>query len=315
MEKVFIIVPCYNEEETLDIYYDEVIKYLDDKHDFHIVFVNDGSKDKTLDKMKEIAKKDKRFYYISFSRNFGKEAAMYAGLDKANKCNCDIAIIMDVDLQDPPYLLPELLKAHDEGFNLVYTKQKNRHGASKLSAFFSLSFYKVYSFFTKDKLILNGARDYCLLDKKVVKAFLEIKDNKRFTKGIYGYVGFSKKCIEFDYVKRSAGETKWNFKKLFRYAFVGINEFSDFYKYIPKIFAIIFFLLFSYDIGRGIYDAIDTNQNFFEVLKWDRIRFDFLAIAIFITLYYVFKLIYDVRSQSRNRPIYIEEETNIDETE
>ena len=313
MQRISIIVPCYNEHETINIFYDEVIKYINDEYDFKIVFVNDGSKDNTLELMQALAEKDKRVKYVSFSRNFGKEAAMYAGLEAAKRLDSDMAIIMDVDLQDPPRLIPDLINAHNEGYNLVYTRQKNRHGSSKKSAFFSLSFYKTYAFFTKDKGMAKGARDFCLLDRKVIDAFLSIKDQERFTKGIYHYVGFRNKCIEFEYEKRSAGETKWNFKKLLKYAFVGIREFSNFYVYIPKFFLFLSFILLIYDTTRQIINCV--NQNTINVFNWHYIRIDLILIAIFITLTYLFKLVYEVRSQSRNRPIYIEEDSNIDETE
>lgn len=313
MERISIIVPCYNEHETINIFYDEVTKYINDEYDFKIVFVNDGSKDNTLELMMDLAKKDERVKYVSFSRNFGKEAAMYAGLEAAKRLNSDMAIIMDVDLQDPPRLIPDLINAHKEGYNLVYTRQKNRHGSSKKSAFFSLSFYKAYAFFTKDKGMAKGARDFCLLDRKVIDAFLSIKDQERFTKGIYHYVGFRNKCIEFEYEKRSAGETKWNFKKLLRYAFVGIREFSNLYVYIPKIFLLLSFFLLTYDVVRQIINCVDANT--INVFNWTNIRFDLALMAIFFTLVYLFKLIYEVRSQSRNRPIYIEEDSNIDEAD
>lgn len=311
MEKISIIVPCFNENETINIYYNEVIKYLSNDINWHIIFVNDGSKDSSLNIIKELSKKDPRVRYISFSRNFGKEAAMYAGLEAAKKINSDSAIIMDVDLQDPPYLIPKLLEAHNNGYNLIYTKQRNRHGASKLSAFFSLSFYKVYAFLTKDKGMAKGGRDFCLLDKKVIDAFLSIKDHERFTKGIYHYVGFKKQCIEFDYEPRSAGTTKWNFRKLFKYAFLGIREFSNVFAYIPKLFMILSGLFLLGDLGYQIYNAVMAST--IEAFNFRAIQFDFVVLAVFITLYYLFKLIYDVRAQVQNRPIYIEEESNIDD--
>ena len=311
MEKITIIVPCFNEKETINVYYEEAIKHLDNNIDWHIIFVNDGSKDNTLELMKELSLKDKRVLYLSFSRNFGKEAAMYAGLEAAKKINSDAAIIMDVDLQDPPYLIPELVKSHRDGYNLIYTKQRNRHGASKLSAFFSLSFYKVYAFFTKDKGMAKGGRDYCLLDRRVIDAFLSIKDHERFTKGIYHYVGFKKKCIEFDYEKRVAGTTKWSFTKLFKYACLGIREFSNVFIYVPKLFMILATLFLFGDLGYQSYRAIVAGS--IEAFSFRAIQFDLAILAIIITLYYLFKLVYDVRAQVQNRPLYIEEESNIDE--
>lgn len=304
MKKITIIVPCYNEEETIPYFYNEIVKYLDSNHDWHIILVNDGSKDKTLEIMKEYAKKDKRMLYLSFSRNFGKEAAMYAGLEASMKIKSDAAIIMDVDLQDPPSLIPEMLKAYEEGYQHIYAKHKNRKGANPFKAMCSLAFYKVYAFITKDKQMAKGARDFCLLDKKVVEAFLKIKDYERFTKGIYHYVGFKKKCIEFDYVERVAGTTKWSFKKLFHYALLGIREFSRFYEYIPKIFAWLTFFLLGFDV---IYGIVKHNMN------WSAIRLDAFMLLLFITLFYICRLIYEVRNQVQNRPIYIEDESNMDE--
>lgn len=304
MKKISIIVPCYNEDETIPYFYDEVTKYLDPNYEWRIIFVNDGSKDKSLDVMKEYGKKDERIRYVSFSRNFGKEAAMYAGLEASLKINSDAAIIMDVDLQDSPSLFPKLLAAYEEGYQHIYTKHRTRKGQSFLKSLFSKIFYKVYAFITKDKQMAKGARDFCLLDKKVIQAFLQIKDFERFTKGIYHYVGFKKKCIEFEYVERVAGTTKWSFRKLFHYAILGIREFSRFYEYIPKIFAWLTFFLLAFDITYGI-----VTKN----MDWSAIRLDCFMFAIFVTVFYICRLIYEVRNQVQNRPIYIEDESNLEE--
>lgn len=313
MKRIFIVVPCYNEEETIEIYYNEVTKYLDSNYLYTILFVNDGSKDKSLDIMKDLALKDNRVKYLSFSRNFGKEAAMYAGLEAALKSNVDGAIIMDVDLQDPPFLIPDLVKAHENGYNLIFTRQKNRYGGSKFKSLCSYIFYKTYAFVTKDKGLSKGARDYCFLDIKAIKAFLEIKDHERFTKGIYHYVGFKQKCLEFDYQKRSAGKSKWSFKKLFHYAILGMREFSRFYEYIPKVLALLTFFLLCYDIGKETYSAIKANS--YQSFNWLPIRIDALFLALFIILFYLFRLIYDVRKQTQRRPIYIEEESNLEDND
>ncbi len=308
MKRVSIVVPCYNEEETIDLYYNEVIKYLTDDIDFKIIFVNDGSKDNTLQKIKDLAEKDNRILYVSFSRNFGKEAAMYAGLEAAKMINSDAMINMDVDLQDPPYLIPELLKYHDEGYNLVITRHKNRNGEGILKKLFSLTFYKLYAFVTKDKGLSRGARDYALLDRKVIDAFLQIRDFERFTKGIYNFVGFKTKMVEFNYEPRVAGKTKWNFRKLFHYGVMGMREFSRFYEYIPKIFGWLFTFLLMFDVGYGIYQYCANDQ----VFNWRRIVFDVAMIMIFVTLFYICRLIYDIRRQIQNRPIYLTEESNIE---
>jgi glycosyltransferase involved in cell wall biosynthesis len=313
METISLIVPCYNEHETIEAFYNEATKYMDDLHNWNIIYVNDGSKDNSIEIMKELAKKDPRVKYVGFSRNFGKEAGMYAGLEAAKKLNSDAAIIMDVDLQDPPRLLPEFIEAHNEGYNLIFARQKDRSGQSKLGKIFSLGFYKVYAKLTGDKKMSGGARDYCLLDRKVIDAFLSVKDYERFTKGIYNYVGFKSKIITFDYEKRVAGETKWTFRKLFKYAFVGIREFSDLYLIIPKFIGILVALLLSYDIGYQIYNVINLKDiKFFD---WTHIRFDALILGVIIILYYLMKLGYQNRAQVRNRPIYILEESNIGDEE
>lgn len=307
-------MPCYNEHETIEIYYNEVIKHINiENYNFKIIFVNDGSKDDSVDIMKMLAAKDERIHYVSFSRNFGKEAAMYAGLEAAKKLNSDAAIIMDVDLQDPPYLIPQMIKEYENGYSLIYTKHKDRNGAKKTTTLFALAFYKVYSFFTGDKELAGGARDYSLLDRKVIDAFLSIKDHKRFTKGIYHYVGFKKKCIEFEYEKRVAGETKWGFRKLLKYAFLGISEFSSFYLIIPKIIGFILFIMLGVDLGFQIYHAVDAGT--MAAFSWNGLRIEFVGLLLDIVLYYLFVLLYDVRSQTRGRPIYIEEESNIESVE
>jgi len=310
MDTISIIVPCYNEHETIEIFYNEAIKYFDDVHKFNIIFVNDGSKDNSLDIMKKLASSDARVKYIGFSRNFGKEAAMYAGLEAAKELNSDAAIIMDVDLQDPPSLIPEFLKRHEEGYNLIYARQKNRHGAKFVSKICSLLFYKIYSHLTGDKMMSNGARDYCLLDKKVIDAFLSIKDAKRFTKGIYHYVGFKTTTIEFEYAKRVAGTTKWSFRKLLRYAIIGIQEFSRFYLILPKLIGFIWFIVFCVDLGFQIRNCVVANT--LSVWDFSGIRVDLAVVSISIIAYYITKLMYDIRDQARQRPVYICEESNIE---
>ena len=310
MQNISIIVPCYNEEETIEIYYNEVIKYLDNNHNFNIIFVDDGSRDKSLSIMKELALKDERIKYVSFSRNFGKEAAMYAGLEHAKILKSDAAIIMDVDLQDPPYLIPEFLSKHDEGYNLIYAKQKNRKGAKLFSKICSLGFYKVYALLTKDKQMKDGARDFCLLDKLVIDAFLSIKDESSFTKGIYDFVGYKTYTIEFDYATRSAGETKWGFRKLLKYAFTGIKEFSRVYTLVPTLVGFIWFILLLVDTIYQIVNCV--NLNTIKVWDFSAIRIDALVISVCIVLKYVMKLLYDVRDQARNRKVYFVEDSNIE---
>lgn len=301
MKRITIIVPCYNEEEVLEYFYQEIQKYFVSGYDFKLLFVNDGSKDNTINIIKSLREKDDRVKYISFSRNFGKEAAMLAGLRGAKDLNSDACILIDADLQDPPSLILEMLKYYEEGYKHIYAKHKTRKGESKLKTFFALMFYKVYSLITKDKNLNKGARDFCLMDKAVIDAFLSIKDINRFTKGISSWVGFEKKCIEFDYVERKAGTTKWSFKKLFNYAMLGIRQFSHLYKIITKLFVIISFVVLSVDLYVSIKNKTFNRQ---------MLIIEVLLFFMFICLDVVMKLLYDIRDQGLNRPIYVIEDSN-----
>lgn len=302
MKKITIIVPSYNEEEVLKIFYNEVKKYLIEDYDFNILFVDDGSKDNTYQVIKELNNIDSRVKYISFSKNFGKEAAMLAGLEGAKRLNSDAAILIDADLQDPPSLILEMLKYYELGYKHIYAKHRKRVGEPFLKTLFAKLFYKVYAFLTKDKNMAKGARDFCLMDRSVIDAFLAIKDQNRFTKGIFSYVGFEKKCIEFDYVPRAAGKTKWSFKKLYKYAWMGIKQFSHVHLLIPRLLIILSFLVLVFDT---VYSIINKNFNYQIML------FEILFVFVFLSIYILVKLVYEVRDQSLNRPMFIVEDSNI----
>lgn len=231
MDKISVVVPCWNEEEALPIYYKEMRRVMDkmsnnageESLDFELIFVDDGSTDGTLRVMKDLHGKDARCKYFSFSRNFGKEAAIYAGL-KASEGS--FVAVMDVDLQDPPPLLPkmyEILK--NEDYDSVATRRSTRKGEPKIRSFLSESFYKVINRISKTEIV-SGARDYRLMNRKMADAVLEMSEYNRFSKGIFGWVGFRTKWLEFENVERSAGETKWSLKKLFCYSMEGITGFS-----------------------------------------------------------------------------------------
>lgn len=305
MKTITIIVPSYNEEEVLYTFYDEVKKYLNNNYKFNILFVDDGSKDKTYEIVKDLASKHDDVKYISFSRNFGKESAMLAGLQGAKDLISDAAIFIDADLQDPPSLINEMLIYYEQGYKHIYTKHKTRKGEPILKTFFALMFYKVYSYFTKDKNLAKGARDFCLMDKVVIDAFLSIKDHQRFTKGIFSWVGFEKKCIEFDYVPRVAGETKWSFKKLLNYALMGIKQFSHFYLVVPKILIFISILFLIFDQTYSI-----INKNF----NYQYLIFELLFIMLFVGIYTVIKLLYQIRDHGLDRPKFIIQDSNLNET-
>lgn len=220
------IVPCFNEEEVIPLYYEEmqkVRKQEEGKIDFEIIFIDDGSKDKTLEVIKKLSEQDECIHYVSFSRNFGKEAAMYAGFEHANG---EYVVTMDVDLQDPPHLIPEMIRSiEEEGYDSVATRRVTRKGEPPIRSFFARRFYGLINKIS-DADIVDGARDFCMMKRDMVNAILSMPEYNRFTKGIFGWVGFKTKWIEFENVERAAGETKWSFWKLFRYALEGIIAFS-----------------------------------------------------------------------------------------
>ncbi|MBQ2705893.1 MAG: glycosyltransferase family 2 protein [Agathobacter sp.] len=223
---ISIVVPCYNEEPTLGILYEELNKVTAAmaEYDFEYVFINDGSKDKTLDILKEMAAKDGKVKYMSFSRNFGKEAALLAGLKNAKG---DLVATMDADMQDPPALLPEMVAYVESGeYDNAATRRVSRKGEPIIRSFFARMFYRVMRRIT-DIEIMDGARDYRVMNRPMVDSIIALQEYNRFSKGIFSWVGFETKWIEFENVERSAGETKWSFWKLFRYSIEGMVSFSD----------------------------------------------------------------------------------------
>ena len=225
MEVCTCIVPCFNEEEAIPYYYEEMQKVMQKvpELDFELLFVDDGSCDGTLKVLKELAQKDSGVRYISFSRNFGKEAALYAGLQNAGG---DYAVTMDVDLQDPPSLIPEMYKVIQQGeYDSVATRRVTRKGEPKIRSFFARKFYQIINKMS-DADIVDGARDFRFMKRSMVDAILSMKEYNRFSKGIFGWVGFKTKWLEYENVERVVGETKWSFWKLFRYALEGIIAIS-----------------------------------------------------------------------------------------
>ncbi len=226
MRKISLIVPCYNEEEALPIFYKEVAKVSADmpEFEFEFLFVDDGSKDRTLEVLKEISAEDKRVFYYSFSRNFGKEAAMYAGF-----CNAtgDYVAVMDADMQDPPTLLPEMVEVLESGeYDSVATRRVSRTGEPPIRSFFARMFYKIINKIS-DADIVDGARDFRLMCRDMVDAIVEMSEYNRFSKGIFGWIGFKTKWLPYENTERVAGETKWNFWKLLKYSIDGIVNFSQ----------------------------------------------------------------------------------------
>ena len=243
MKLLSVIVPCYNEEENVPYFYEEFCKntnFLQGKDiDFEIIYVDDGSKDGTVTAVRALHEQDSRVHMVSFSRNFGKEAAMYAGLEKSKG---DYVVIMDADLQDPPYLLEEMFQYLESGYDSVATRRVSRKGEPPIRSFFARCFYRMMRRISKTE-IMDGARDYRLMTRQMVQAILEMKEYNRFTKGIYGWVGFQTKWIEFENVERVKGETKWSFWKLLLYSLEGITAFSTVPLSIASVMGVLFCLL------------------------------------------------------------------------
>lgn len=220
-----LVIPCYNEEESLPVFYREVTRVMRGMDcEYELLFVNDGSRDGTLAALKELAERDGHVVYLSFSRNFGKEAAMYAGF-----CNArgDYAAVMDADLQDPPSLLPEMLAILQGGeYDSVATRRADRSGEPPVRSYFAKKFYRIINRIS-DADIVDGARDFRLMKREMVDVIVSMGENNRFSKGIFGWIGFQTYWMPYENVERVAGETKWNFWKLFHYAVDGIINFSQ----------------------------------------------------------------------------------------
>ncbi len=238
-----VIVPCYNEEETVADFYTELMKneefFQKRQLEVELLYINDGSRDGTVREIKKLHEKDARVHLISFSRNFGKEAAMYAGLEKSKG---DYVVFMDVDLQDPPALLPEMFSYIDQGYDSVATRRVSRKGEPPIRSLFARAFYRLMKKISKTE-IMDGARDYRLMTRQMVDAILSMPEYNRFTKGIFGWVGFETKWIEYENVERVKGETKWNFWKLFLYSLEGITAFSTMPLMFASLMGVIFCLL------------------------------------------------------------------------
>ena len=309
MEILSIIVPCYNEEEVLPIFYKETTEVLKNMDvDYEIIYVNDGSKDNTSKIIKKFAEIDPHSKYIIFSRNFGKEAAMYAGLKNSIG---DYVVIMDADLQDPPHLLPEMLNDLRSGeYDCIGSRRVTRKGEPKIRSFFARQFYKIINKLS-DIEIVDGARDFQMMKRTMCDAVLDMPEVNRFSKGIFSWVGFKKKWLEYENIERKAGETKWNFWKLFKYSLEGIVAFST--KPLSLMFVLGIILCFvaviaiiaiiirtlvdpSYQIGNG-WASIVCLITFIGGLN----LFSMGILGQYISKTYL---------ETKNRPIYIAKEKN-----
>lgn len=310
MEVISIIIPCYNEEDSIPLIYNELKKVSNNmKYDFEFIFVNDGSIDNSLSVLKKLSEKDKQVKYIHFSRNFGKEAAMYAGLSKSKG---DYVTIMDADLQDPPSLLPEMLRLiKEEGYDSVGTRRVSRKGEPKIRSFFARKFYKIINKLSKIEMV-DGARDYRLMTRQMVNSILELKEYNRYSKGLFSFVGFNTYWLEYENVERVAGETKWSFWGLVKYAIEGIVAFSTLPLSIASLMGFIFcfvsFILIIIIIIKTLIFGDPTSG-------WPSL----VCIIFFVSGIQLFclgiigKYLSKTYLETKNRPIYIIKESNIND--
>ena len=310
--KISLIIPCYNEEESLKPFYTELNNVASDmaEYDFEFLFIDDGSKDNTLSILKDFAKNDQRVKYIAFSKNFGKEAAMYAGFCNSNG---DYTAVMDADMQDPPSLLKEMVKILEDGdYDSVATRRNTRSGEPKIRSFFAKMFYKIMGKISKVDIV-SGARDFRLMKRDMVDAIVAMCENNRFSKGIFGWIGFKTYWMSYDNIERVAGKTKWSFKKLFNYSVDGIVSFSD----VPLKFATFnAFLSYALSIPPLVMMiiALVNGEGYahYSNLQWYTTLFVIFALAgtILLSIGIVGKYISKIYNEVKGRPHYIVAQTN-----
>ena len=307
MKKISIIIPAYNEEESLPFLYERLDKLMNeiDTYEFEVLFVNDGSKDKTIQIIKELRQKDKRICYVDFSRNFGKEIAMIAGLDYATG---DCAIFMDADLQDPPELIPELVKYWEEGYDDVYAKRRSRKGETWLKKFTSSMYYKVLQHLTKVE-IQRDTGDFRLLDRRCVNALKKLRESQRNTKSMFSWIGYKKKEVLYDRDPRVAGSTKWNYMKLIDLAMDGITSLTTSPLRLSTFIAIptfmVLFVYFVYVVAKSIlvHEAIQAYQAIILLILF----FSGIQILLFGIIGEYLGRIFN---ETKNRPLYLVNEYN-----
>lgn len=307
MKKISIIIPAYNEEESLPILYERLTKLMENlnNYDFEVLFVNDGSKDKTIEIIKELREKDERICYVDFARNFGKEIAMIAGLDYATG---DCVIFMDADLQDPPELVPELVKYWEEGYDDVYAKRKSRKGETWLKKFTSKMYYKVLQHVTRVE-IQEDTGDFRLLDRRCVNALKKLRESQRNTKSMFSWIGYKKKEVLYDRDPRVAGSTKWNYGKLMDLAIDGITSLTTSPLRISTFIAIPTFIVllgyFVYVIAKAF--VVDQPIQAYQSIILLILFFSGIQILLFgIVGEYLGRIF----NETKNRPLYLVNEYN-----
>ena len=307
MKKISIIIPAYNEEESLPMLYERLNKLMNEvtNYEFEVLFVNDGSKDKTIQIIKELREKDKRICYVDFSRNFGKEIAMIAGLDYAKG---DCVIFMDADLQDPPELIPELIKYWEEGYDDVYARRSSRKGETWLKKFTSKMYYRVLQSLTRVP-IQKDTGDFRLLDKRCVNALKKLRESQRCSKSMFSWIGYNKKEVMYERDPRIAGSTKWNYRKLIDLAIDGITSFTtsplriSTYLSIPTFLAL--FIYFIYVIAKCI--ATSTFVQAYQAIILLILFFSGIQILLFGIIGEYLGRIFN---ETKNRPLYFVNEYN-----
>ncbi len=307
MKKISIIIPAYNEEESLPFLYERLEKLMNEirNYEFEVLFVNDGSKDKTIQLIKELRKKDERICYVDFSRNFGKEIAMLAGLDYAKG---DSVIFMDADLQDPPELIPELIKYWEEGYDDVYARRKTREGETWLKKFTSKMYYKVLQSLTRVP-IQKDTGDFRLLDRRCVNALKKLRESQRCSKSMFSWIGYNKKEVLYDRDPRIAGKTKWNYRKLIDLAIDGITSFTTSPLRVSTYLSIPTFILlgvyFIYVIIKCITQSVAIQA--FQAIILLILFFSGIQIMLFgIVGEYLGRIF----NETKNRPLYFVNEYN-----
>jgi glycosyltransferase involved in cell wall biosynthesis len=309
MKKVDLIVPCYNESQVVNMFFDEAKKVTDaiTGYEFDFLFVDDGSSDNTLELLKELSEKHDCVKYISFSRNFGKESGMYAGL---KNCTGDYAVILDADLQHPPKLIVDMLKAMEEGYDCCAANRATRDGDPALRTFLTRRFYKFVNKISEVDMP-DGAGDFRMMNRAMINAVIAMSEVQRFSKGIFSWVGFKTKWIDFENVERAAGETKWNFWKLFSYAMDGITAFSTFplrlAAYVGAFISASSFIYLIYVIIKTIAVGKDV-PGYASTITLMLFIGGIIILSCGILGEYVAKIYMEVK----NRPVYIIRQTNIE---
>ena len=307
MNLLSVVVPCYNEEDSLEFFLDEIQKTLAD-YNYEVIFINDGSEDSTLEKIRNLANSNPNVKYISFSRNFGKESAIYAGLVNATG---NMVCLIDADLQHPPYLIPEMIDAISEGYDVAAAKRVSKKGEPFFKTLGSRFFYRLFNSISSMKLI-PGATDYRVMTRQVTDAVLQLSEYNRFSKGIFQWIGFETKWIEYENIERVAGETTWSVWQLFMYSIEAITSFttlpltiSIYLGFIISVLAFIYLLIII--IKYLLYS--DPVQGFATIMCTILLLGGIQLISIGI----LGKYLKNTYNETKNRPIFIVKETNIND--